>query len=161
MKKPPQLRSSRNGSIYIWESTSHKCFPQRVQFEQWECAWVILSFSMEAIWKGRKGAAGRENMGFQVWEQPTALFLAWMNDRVVFRAFITCQRRSLRLFIHLQQTPFQTQSKTCCKAVFSGCSAHWGSFLKPWTPVNSAVTHLSAILAHVSLTSHHRSDVVI
>lgn len=65
-------------------------FRREVQFEQWECVWVILSFSMEAIWKDRKGAAGRENMYFLVWEQPMALFLALMNVLVAFRACIIC-----------------------------------------------------------------------
>lgn len=65
-------------------------FRREVQFEQWECVWVILSFSMEAIWKDRKGAAGRENMYFLVWEQPMALFLALMNALVAFRACTIC-----------------------------------------------------------------------
>lgn len=38
----------------------------------------------------RKGAAGRENMYFLVWEQPMALFLALMNALVAFRACTIC-----------------------------------------------------------------------
>lgn len=160
--------------VFTYRSLLSVCFPQMgAVWALGMClSHLVLFHGSNMVSRERNSREGAFILGFE-----SNLWLILRSDEWSCCAFIFCQICSLRLFIHVQQTSFQMESKTClcnkwqqnrlhlfktwcwkticCKADFGCTSKPLSIFLK------ILYSHLSAILTHVSLTSHHRSDVVI